>query len=133
MFEAAAIRGHLPSHEKMAQMHTRNGPSNPRVYTAGICFAQMALNNGSDWAREFLNDDKHKQIRSKICFYCHATAIGGETRFLSCGKCQIAYYCSKKCQKLHWHKYGHKKLCGKNIRLHKSDKADDFIGLLKEP
>ena len=130
MFEAAAVRGHLPSQEKMAWIHTRTGPSDPCIFTAGICFAQMALNSGSDWAKEFLNDNKCKQARSKICFYCYATAIGRETRFHSCGKCRIAHYCSKKCQKLHWHEYGHRDFCGKNIRLFKSDKTIEFISRL---
>ena len=120
MFETAGARGHMPSQEKMAWMLIRTGPTETCYYIAGISWTHIALNNGSNWAKEFLHGKKNKQEWCKICFNCYATAKGGDTHFQKCGKCQIAHYCSNKCQQLHWHEHGHKDYCGNNIDEYKS-------------
>ena len=117
-YQAAAAQGHIKSQEKASFMMVRHGPKVlPKHFVTGISYAQMALNNGSEWANTFLNERAEKEW-SQICFHCYAVAKGGENRFHQCAKCQIAHYCSKKCQHDDWKQGqvlpGHKNFCGKN-------------------
>ena len=113
-FETAGLQGHTKAQEEMSYMHMKSGPANPKFFTAGICWAQMALNSGSEWAKDYLQSEENKKHWTNLCFSCYALAKGGENRFHKCSKCKIAHYCSKQCQNDHWHKYGHKDFCGKN-------------------
>ena len=42
---------------------------------------------------------------------CACCGKSAEYKRLFCGKCNIAVYCGKQCQKLHWDE-GHRELCG---------------------
>ena len=114
-FEKSGMNGHVKSQEMMGYMLTKYQLARKNLFTSGISWVQMAHNNGSEWAKGFLESEKNQKAWSQICFYCHAKAKGGEGRFHRCARCQIAHYCSKQCQQDHWYKYGHKDLCGKNI------------------
>jgi TPR repeat protein len=46
-----------------------------------------------------------------VCAHCKK--VGELDTMKRCGRCRRACYCSVECQKLHWKKGGHKKVCGK--------------------
>ena len=109
------MQGHVKVQEKMGFLLTRRGPNHTKLFTAGICWLQMALDEGSEMVRGLFQDKRTEKVQSVICVTCNALAMGGESRFHQCSKCQIAHYCSKQCQKDHWHHwYGHKYICGNN-------------------
>ena len=45
----------------------------------------------------------------KSCGFCQCTKCDNGQNLLQCGKCKNVYYCSRKCQSVHWEK--HKILC----------------------
>ena len=49
----------------------------------------------------------------KDCANCSAPegTIPGKPHHRHCSRCKNTYYCSRACQKVHWFKGGHKKLC----------------------
>ena len=47
---------------------------------------------------------------TSICVVCSASATD-KGCLLRCARCKSVLYCSKKCQRLHWKKGGHKKEC----------------------
>jgi len=50
-------------------------------------------------------------VAEQRCWHCKKSAHEAELgRLLKCGRCRVAMYCSKKCQKDDW-KTGHKKKC----------------------
>jgi hypothetical protein len=51
--------------------------------------------------------EKEKNLSQKICLHCKKLEI--DSKFSKCGGCQIAFYCSKECQRSNW--MIHKKLC----------------------
>jgi len=128
-FQTAAMQDDVKSQEKASWMLIKCSPGHPEYFTKGVCWAQIALNNGSEWAKTYLQNKKAENDWSSICFNCYAVAKGGESRFHKCSKCQIAHYCSKQCQNEHWHKF-HNKVCGGNKTCQKN--SHDFKDLLHE-
>jgi len=45
------MQGHVKVQEKMGFLLTRRGPNHTKLFTAGICWLQMALNEGSEMVR----------------------------------------------------------------------------------
>eukprot|EP01083_Nonionella_stella_P034331 93979_1 len=49
-----------------------------------------------------------------IHYYDHKNA---KRKWYRCKRCQIMYYCSRKCQKYDWSKFDHQTLCNKLVRV----------------
>ena len=64
-------------------------------------------------------------VSGSACDHCGVTRSDAGNALLKCGRCGLAHYCSKKCQKLQW-KAGHKAACrapgevkiGDRLQLH---------------
>ena len=67
---------------------------------------RAAAEKGHAGAREIL-PRMEEHIRSQ-CANCFTRELPNP---LVCKQCKAAAYCSKKCQKKHWKKGGHKKAC----------------------
>jgi hypothetical protein len=52
--------------------------------------------------------DTLQKCEARCCSGCHREESGGE-KFLSCSRCSIVRYCSRRCQKRDWKR--HKLLC----------------------
>lgn len=67
------------------------------------------------------NKDYYDLEGGHCCDYCQKTSsTGGE--LLVCGRCQIVFYCSSKCQSKHW-KESHKKSCRKKGEFQIGDRV----------
>jgi TPR repeat protein len=61
-----------------------------------------------------------------VCAHCKKA---GELDTLKrCGRCRRVCYCSVECQKLHWGKGGHKKVCGREGEGRSGDRSDGVPG-----
>lgn len=48
----------------------------------------------------------------KLCAQCGRQSYAGE-KLMKCSRCNLAFYCNRECQKIHWHmkQHGHKDKC----------------------
>ena len=52
-----------------------------------------------------------RQQQQQICVQCEKTAAAAAASYFRCAQCEVAVYCSRKCQQLHWKV--HRDLCVK--------------------
>ena len=86
-------------------LRVTEGDEAPRPYQAELFRAASA--KGDVKAREALTIVE-REARSH-CWQCGTEDLPATP--LLCGACKAVAYCSKKCQKKHWKKGGHKKAC----------------------
>ena len=87
----------------------------PHFPPSAMYWLRKAAANGCAESRSFLSNVE--KILASVCANC-----GLQGTFKKrCSRCHAASYCSEKCQKAHWKRGGHKKLCcDKNMDI------DDF-------
>ena len=88
---------------------------NPGIWTMGKETPEELARKYQDVKDDMLSKATASGVdpRQKSCAQCGAAEAKdkGRNKLLSCSRCKVTKYCSAECQKEHWKKGGHKKLC----------------------
>jgi len=68
--------------------------------------------SGPEWHAQLVEVREYNRELLSMLPCCACCGKSAEYKRLFCGKCNIAVYCGKQCQKLHWNQE-HRELCGK--------------------
>ncbi|KAJ7577420.1 hypothetical protein C8J56DRAFT_367010 [Mycena floridula] len=83
----------------------------PRIIMS-MPYVSSAVKEGlkAGWDTDKSKSKEERRAADYACYTCNAISTE-KTKLMKCGKCQVVWYCSRKCQERDWK--AHKKLCGK--------------------